>query len=109
VIILFKRNTVVCNFDLFQYFIFVKYFPFTRPVYNLDFCWPVLLLYIVNFLNMVHFSGTGMGQIKIITKRESSSGLKRLGREAHHLPPSSAEVKNDCSYNFSLHIPSWCI
>jgi hypothetical protein len=27
-----------------------------------------------------------------------SLGVKRLGREADHLPPSSAKVKNDWSY-----------
>jgi len=27
-------------------------------------------------------------------------GVKRQGREANHLPPSSAEVKNGCSYTF---------
>ena len=30
--------------------------------------------------------------------------VKRPGREVDHLPPSSAEVKNGCSYTSTLHI-----
>jgi hypothetical protein len=37
-----------------------------------------------------------------------SVGVKRLGREANHSPPSSAEIK-ECVYLYfpSLHTPSW--
>jgi hypothetical protein len=34
-----------------------------------------------------------------------SPGIKRLGREADHSPPTSAEVKKKC--NYVPHTPSW--
>jgi hypothetical protein len=36
-----------------------------------------------------------------------SLGVKWSGREADHLPPSSAEVKNAWGYTTTLHTPSW--
>jgi hypothetical protein len=33
--------------------------------------------------------------------------VKWLGREGDHLPPSSADVKKVCRYNFTLPMPSW--
>jgi hypothetical protein len=41
------------------------------------------------------------------TSRSSFSGGKRLGREAEHPPLSNAEVKNEWSYNSTLHMHSW--
>jgi hypothetical protein len=34
-----------------------------------------------------------------------SSGLKQLGHETDHSPPSSAEIKN---YTSTPHMPLWC-
>jgi hypothetical protein len=36
-----------------------------------------------------------------------SPGVKRLGCEADHSPPSSTEVKNALSYTSIPHMPSW--
>jgi hypothetical protein len=38
-------------------------------------------------------------------------GLKQLGREADHSPPSSAEVKNAWSYTSTPHyiFMAWCL
>jgi len=37
-----------------------------------------------------------------------SLGVKWLGHEADHSLPSSAKVKNVCSYTSLPNIPSWC-
>jgi hypothetical protein len=39
-----------------------------------------------------------------------SLGVKRLGRKADHSPPSSAEVKDEWSYNSTTHYAfmAWC-
>jgi len=34
-------------------------------------------------------------------------GLKQLGRESDHAPPSSANFNKACSYTSSSHMPSW--
>jgi len=38
-------------------------------------------------------------------------GVKWPGREAHHSPPSSAEVRNVWGYNFipPIHLLAWCL
>jgi hypothetical protein len=36
-----------------------------------------------------------------------SLGVKRPGREAHHSPPVSAEVKKTCVYTSTPHMSSW--
>jgi hypothetical protein len=44
-----------------------------------------------------------------MSTRASSLGVKRLGREADHSPPSSAEVKEWAElYLHSPNTPSWC-
>jgi hypothetical protein len=37
-----------------------------------------------------------------------SPGVKRQGREADHLPPTSAEVKKMWIYTSTPRTPSWC-
>lgn len=34
-------------------------------------------------------------------------GLQRPEREVNHSPPSSTEDKNECSYIFTSHVPTW--
>jgi hypothetical protein len=43
--------------------------------------------------------------------RALSLGVKRLGREADHSPPSSAEVKNEWSYTSTPRyiFMAWCL
>jgi hypothetical protein len=33
---------------------------------------------------------------------------RRLKREAGHLPPCSADLKNEWSYTFAPYLPPWC-
>jgi hypothetical protein len=34
-------------------------------------------------------------------------GVKQLGREAHHSPPSNSKIKYKCSYTSTSHVSSW--
>ena len=34
-------------------------------------------------------------------------GVKQLGRDAHHSPPSNAKIKYECSYTSTSHVSSW--
>jgi hypothetical protein len=38
-----------------------------------------------------------------------SLGIKRLGREVDHSPPSSAEIKNEWSYTYTSPYVLWCL
>jgi hypothetical protein len=69
--------------------------------YELNIIWVgVQVLVGVNFF-LLHIIQTGYGARPTscpMGARGSSPGVKRLGREADHSPPSSIEVKNNWIY-----------
>jgi hypothetical protein len=52
-------------------------------------------------------TGSGAHPAYQMGTRGSFSGVRRSGREADHSAPSSADVKNACSYPPLPNTPSW--
>jgi len=52
-------------------------------------------------------TGSAAHPAYISTGSDPYQGVKQLGREAHHSPPSNAKIKYECRYTSPPHVSSW--